>query len=68
MAWQNAMKKWRVYVCESNYGWIELEAEDEAEAKVKAIESGDIRWNDGETEATACIEIDPETGKDIRHR
>jgi|HubBroStandDraft_3_1064219.scaffolds.fasta_scaffold503014_2 hypothetical protein len=54
------MKKYHVDVTEQNFGWTEVEAENEVEAREKgyaAIDQGSIQWNDSDSRVDGVEEI-----------
>jgi hypothetical protein len=62
-------RKYRVYIREKQFGWIEVESESQEGATEKAMremEQGKVEWCDVDTEVDEVIELDPETQFEIR--
>jgi hypothetical protein len=53
-----AKKKYRVYVSNLNYGWIDVEAHNKKEAERLALEDGDFNWSDEENAGYKVMEVE----------
>ena len=60
MSTKSKLKKYQVQLINTEYGWVEVEAKNEGEARVKAEElvfEGEAHWVNSELETDTVEEI-----------